>query len=202
MAYPPSSSVYALRVPPSARKCGTGLFDQQMWCLGRDIVHPQGNCLIAWGLSKSASPEPRFRSFYSQMLAGGQIRLWGWGIQLAMISKGSLFLARGRFHPLYSPNERLADVWCVNHMPPMHMPNDQGAAYAYRELWVKLLCWLADYETWLQTYRTSSYRSAVIQAWPNRKYKPVPAGDMPYMWRNLARIIETAPIIGRGFNIN
>lgn len=181
-----------IRIPPSARKRGAGLFDQQMWCLGRDIVHPQSNYLLAYGLTKHPSPHPRFHSFYSQALDGGHIHLWGWGIQTTLAGEGSLFLARGGFHPLYSQSDRLADVWCVQHMPPMRPPDNEHAAAVYRVLWAKVLHWLADYEAWLQRHHPPTYRAAVINAWPNRRYKPVSAEAMPHVWRDLAHIVANA----------
>jgi hypothetical protein len=67
------------RLPLETRKVGTALFDQQTWCWGQDIQRPEGNLLVAYGLTRQRSPETiRGSSAYTWSDAGSQKLLSGW----------------------------------------------------------------------------------------------------------------------------
>ena len=41
------------------RRWTAGLFDQQMWCFGRDIVQVRGNLLLDLGMCQYRAPDPK-----------------------------------------------------------------------------------------------------------------------------------------------
>jgi len=188
------------------RRLGTMLFDQQMWCWGRDVVRPEGNLLCEYGFVRYR-PEDR-QSFGSHICiegkpeqkvstsgyslvsdAGVWIGLWGWGMVYGNARDGGLFLRRFGFDP----------VWLnVTALPRnLHRPEDLSFWRSERDsdYWARLsrlfssaLLWIASYERWVIRVAGLSYREACVRQWFKEK---LPASDMVAAWEILA---QRAPI--------
>jgi hypothetical protein len=182
-----------IRVPAKVSRCGLALLDQQMWCWGCDIRRSDGNLLLAYGAEKRPSPDPREHSAYSFHLPDGMtLNLWGWGVWVAREGFGSLLLSRSRFRVRYTSEVVLMpDAWRENDLPDTdHQLDDHAHSMAYHLL-AQTMHWMSNYERWVLTQSTPTYRRHVTNAWPQRKHYRggVPPDDVPQQWQTLAQIL-------------
>ncbi len=172
----------------SGRLCDT-LIDQQMWCWGCD-VRAESNLLLTYGACRRPSPNPRFHSAYSFALTEARwLTIWGWGMWIADVALGSVFISRTRFRLSFSPDAVLMpEAWCAADLPPIPMVSASALPSAGRALVGACCLWIADYETWLTGYTPDGYRDRAISAYPGRRQHGggIPSAEMPGMWRLLA----------------
>jgi hypothetical protein len=183
-------------LPIEMRKVGEALFEQQMWCWGCDVRREAGNLLLAYGMEKHPSPEPRYHSAYhSPLEADGALTLWGWGLWIAMQNCGSAFISRSNFRVHSSSIVALRPaVWCEAQLPRFctelsESKSDCLLATAFR--------WIADYERWLARLVEPNYRECVLAAWPQRRrYRGgIPPCEVPDRWMQLAQIVSSTMLI-------
>jgi hypothetical protein len=185
----------ALPVPGEMRKVSEALFEQQMWCWGCDVRREAGNLLLAYGMEKQPSPDPRYHSAYHCTLdTSGALTLWGWGIWVAMQDYGSIFISRSHFRVRYSEAAALRPAaWCEKQLPPLSPVSNRNVSTC---LLVTAFQWIAEYERWLACRVETDYRDGALAAWPlRRRYGGgVPARDVPDHWTQIAqRIGSTVP---------
>ena len=154
------------------------LFDQQMYCLGRDVMSPAGNLLLARGLTRQSAPSGSpSSSLYIEEGAGTCTGLCSFGLYHRTSSHGTaLFLDRG---PLKARLTRAGATEVLGMRTP---PDDLREATGEQERCVarallgSALRWLAAYEAWVAREMGPAYRSACVAA---RSRPPrVPAGEM------------------------
>jgi hypothetical protein len=179
-------------LPAVVRASGEALLDQQMWCWGCDVRRASGNLLTQYGCIKRSSPDPRFHSAYTRqdVLPGGALTLWGWGVWIAAPDHGSLFVSRNRFTVRWLPHVDIAPIaWQERDLPlgcTLHDPSDA----------LSLLCaacrWIADYEGWVMGCCNPSYRAQALEAWPaRRRFKGgVSAEHMATQWNEMSRALS------------
>jgi len=178
-------------LPPGIRQAGVALIDQQMWCWGCDVRRAEGNLLLAYGFEKRPSPNPRFHSAYTlRLCATCALTVWGWGLWVADVRYGSVFISRSRFHATYTPDVVLAPcAWQADQLP-LSQTGGGDAPCAY-PLLAQACRFAADYETWLPSQVKGDYRETVISAWPERRRHKggTPASSMAKAWRGLADVL-------------
>ena len=154
-------------------------FRQQMYCWGRDVLHPDGNLLITHGFSKRPSEGLQGTSCYSRLWQGGQLELHG--SHAGWIGKHGGFL-------FIRPLGR-----CVRWLDDAHpVPGDWHAGQfethvdgEMHGLAMPFLDWWLEYESTIEMNHGKSYREAC-----HRQYKKLPktrawlAPDNAQRWIN------------------
>ena len=173
---------------------GAPLLNQQGWCWGQDIRHPQGNVLLRYGFECHRAPDPtRGSSVYTCQLTPEQvIVLWGFGVLYAQASIGGLFLARSdcTLH-VTSDTRSLATVHTLDELPMLHAP---PTAEEWQRVWgqaAALFRWISTYERWVIDSYSLAYRQTCVQGWhawdvPRPSVKRIQAQLIAPLWRQLA----------------
>jgi hypothetical protein len=164
------------------------LIDQQWWCWGRDVCHPEGNLLLRLGLCRSRPAVPsRDGTLYSARVEEhSAIYLWGFGAYYVEEARGGLYVGRtGNFAPRRSERP---DAWGLHSSDELMaisrplQPRDLPQAAA---LFEGLARWIARYEHWLAENLGVEYRRQCLEGW---KKKPVCAAhDLAAAWEEIAR---------------
>jgi hypothetical protein len=169
-------------LPLELRRDAERLFDLTMWCLGRDVKHPEGNLLLRSGLTRERPPEgQQGQSVYTATLAGGgSLKLWGFGV-LCEGGDAAVFIARDGFTP------RLVDVasmeWPVfeaERLQAASAPLTFQEQRACRASVAVLAEWLARYEQWVADGVGLSWRSECFSE--RRKAPAVSPGQLAAAW--------------------
>jgi hypothetical protein len=177
-----------LALPPVLRLQGMHLLDQQLWCLGRDVM-AEGNLLMQAGFSRN--PPPAELGARSSFYQHGPLTVWGWGMLWTIPHWGSLFIKRYDFKPLYLLGAAPL-IWRMDDLPPCAPPPCEATAL---HALADLARFWATYERWLAEHSLAAYRASVIAANPNKQTRPIPADDFASRWDALAdawvRLIPT-----------
>ena len=182
------ATALSLVLPLELRRDAERLFDLTMWCLGRDVNHPEGNLLLRFGVTRERRPEgQRGQSMYTATAPGcGSLRLWGFGV-LCDGGGAAVFIARDGFTP------RLVDVasmeWPVFDVERLHAasswePQALQEQRACRASVAVLAEWLARYEQWVADGVGLSWRSACFSE--RRKAPAVSPEQLAAAWWRIA----------------
>jgi hypothetical protein len=176
------------RLPFEARKIGTALFDQQMWCWGQDIRRPEGNLLVAYGLTRQRPPET-IKGSSAYAWSGPetqQLMLWGFGLAYIQVGVGGLFLKRFGFTPrLFTSVDLLNPLWTLDQLPRTRFPRTFAEGQQTQTLFVALLHWISRYEQWIQETCGCAYRQRCLSAWQKTI---CPAEAIAEEWKRLATL--------------
>ena len=169
-------------------KHAVGLFSQQIWCWGQDILRPEGNWLIEIGFDRIEPPEDRkeFSSVYSLVLPQGRcIVLRGFGVFYGDLYHGGVFLPRYDFRPKYTTQATLeAPPWSDADLPTLSPPAESTQASCVT-LTSDLIDWIRAYEMNIVEVLGVEYRRATLLDWENGKRLIVPAEEMACAWQQL-----------------
>jgi hypothetical protein len=164
------------------RRDAERLFDVTMWCLGRDVNHPEGNLLLRRGLSRERPPQgQQANSVYTAWLpAGGVLKLWGFGV-LCDGCDGAVYIARDGFTPRMVDREAVRwPVFDAEGLRASREPLSFEERRACRGAVVTLAEWLARYEGWVVDHLGPSWRFACLAE--RRKAPPVNAEELAAAW--------------------
>jgi hypothetical protein len=168
------------------------LFDQQLWCFGRDIIASErGNLLLEFGFDRFPHPHSTsIASIYQLHLSEGRsLTLRGFGVFWGDDRWGGLFVQRRSFRPQLTPHAQLTHpIWMSDDLPRLSRVTEQELNQASRLL-ATLCHWLADYERWVRRVAGEQYRCATIAQWTHnlrKGAKTMPADEMPDAWERLA----------------
>ncbi|WP_156817128.1 hypothetical protein [Rubritalea marina] len=148
------------------KDCATGFY-QQMYFLGKDVMHPSGNQLEAFGFKKTPSKGLKGTSCYTLERDGLSIELHG-SCAAAYTHEGSVVFLRKR-NSFYSwlPEEPVVPgKWTqddIRRQPPCKM----------LESLCPLLEWWIEYEAWIADRLPASYRKFCQSEWRKLKSMPV-----------------------------
>jgi hypothetical protein len=195
------SARHRIEVPRTAaelRRFGTVLFDQQMWCWGRDVLRAGGNALCLYGLER-CPPPPNLKACSCYRFTGQKgehLVLWGFGLFYGE-EDGGLFLRRYDLSPVWLRVSKLPEgVWGPEALAPFQRQDEPQDQRAWLRLLSASLRWMAGYERWAQERLGPEYREECVAQWHK---EGVPAADMAGAWDGLAQSIVVAwPGYGRG----
>ena len=155
------------------------LLDLQFWLLGRDILHPAGNRLLAEGFERRRTSDERD---HCSVYVKNPTTLWGFGL-LWRPETSVLYVPRKPYAPrLLPPELDLSRVWSKRDLPPTPPPKTSEEAIALGLLLAEVFAWLADYEerAWAED---SGWRRACLTGWTEKNPAPETlAGN----WRELS----------------
>lgn len=170
------------------RREGLHLFNQQLWCWGRDAALA-GNLLVRYGFKRQERPAGvEGSSIYRFDSAPGQrIILRGFGAFIGDNRWGGLFLKRFDFSPMIRPEPDLSvPIWHADHLPEFSPPADLVALRNCNRLLSDLIDWICSYERWVRRYVGASYRREIVDQWVQmRKGSPTPSHLMTRKWQRL-----------------
>jgi len=161
------------------------LFNQQLWCWGRDIQCETGNLLVRYGFQRTLNAiNPDCASLYRLDLAGGaRIILRGFGAFYGNDQFGGLFIQRYRFRPMLTPTaDAPMSLWTVDHIPALRWPKEDDVTCWWR-LTLDLIDWIRDYESWIANEIGTAYREQTLEPWARKKPLAASAESMASMWR-------------------
>ncbi|MFO0816861.1 MAG: hypothetical protein U1A77_02890 [Pirellulales bacterium] len=114
------------------------LFDQQLWCFGRDISSPEhGNLLLEFGFDRLPHPHSAsIASIYQLRLSEGRsLILRGFGVFWGDDRWGGLFVRRRSFRPQLTPLAKLTHpIWMSDDLPRLTRVTEQELTQASRLL--------------------------------------------------------------------
>ncbi|WP_434345034.1 hypothetical protein ACN6A1_21720 [Myxococcus virescens] len=183
-------------LPCELRRDGDRLFDVSMWCLGRDVLCPEGNLLVRRGLVRHARPEgAEGQSPYTVGLPdGGRLTLWGFG---ALCECGeAIFVPRAGFAPVLLEGVPGRLPFRAEELGPARSPTTGHERRALRAGLASLAGWLAEHEDWISSEMGPSWRRECFGA--RRKAAPVAADGLALAWRRFASRVRS---LDSGFNV-
>jgi hypothetical protein len=177
------------------RHLGRALLDAQLWCLGQDILHPDGNLLAAYGAERwREGLAPRQPSAYRHRApAGARVALWGYGLWLGDPSTGSgCFVRRKHFVPVLTDDAWPGAAAFVRDDRPGRRP----VTPAERDRLAGLLChlarWCGDYERWIAETQPADWRATCEVRRPRatrRRGRLASAETLDAGWARLAALV-------------
>jgi hypothetical protein len=172
---------------PGSRRFLAALFDQQMWCLGRDIVRPAGNVLLDLGLCRYRGVPSDVGStlYVAAIEPGGQLFLWGFGAMYAEPDRGGIFVRRYDFQPKLTPLRSGLGIHDADRLGPLAVPRTAKELDTARPLLTALVGWFAKYEHWIGETYGPAYRRESLEH--RRKAVAVPAEAMADAWDRAAK---------------
>lgn len=158
--------------------------EQQVWCWGRDVEHPQGNLLMRFGFERhrdrsTADRSTCYRLDQDQL----HVSLWGFGMFFGRRDLGGLYLDRFKFCPKWAPVESLSlAIHWPDELPVFARPRSTPQWQRARKLWKSSLLWIANYEAWVRSTAGLPYRRECVDRW----LRPfAPAEKTAAAWRFL-----------------
>lgn len=169
------------------RRWLTPLFDQQMWCFGRDILRAEGNILLELGLCRQRCPkDSKGSSVYHALLnTGGSVFLWGFGAMYCEFGQGGVFVRRFDFTPKLTRLETGNGLFQPEQVSPLTTPRKPSEWAWLRHALATLVSWFGRYEHWVVEHYGLAYREACLA---QRGQTPaVPAKNFAPTWDRAAK---------------
>jgi hypothetical protein len=171
------------------------LFDQEMWCLGRDIKRTEGNILLDLGMCRHRTSGEGSSMYTATLRSGASLWLWGFGAMCSEAGLGGVFVQRYDFAPKLTSIESALGVSRPEHLGPLIKPNRAAEITRVRHLLPQLVGWFANYEHWVAEKIGSDYRRSCL----NSRTKPnvVSADKIAEEWdraeKKCKRFRQSAP---------
>ncbi len=179
-----------VRLTGSEVKLGKALFDQQLWCFGRDI-HASGNLLLAYGMERLRPPRcvPGKSQYFLRRDDQSAVVLWGFGALIQVQGMGAMLLRRYTFFPRYRAEITLPYLaWSADALPPFDAPRTEDVRRHTYWLLRELIDWLQEYEVWLLNKAGLAHRAACLHDW-HRKPACRPQ-EIPQAWARLSAALD------------
>ena len=178
------------------KKHAVDLLSQQCWCWGQDIMHPDGNWLIACGFERTPPPESRkdCSSLYTLSVNEEyRVILRGFGVFFGKEDLGGIYLPRYEFGPHYNPQPILVSPpWADSDVPSFDAPCEKQKEHCVA-LVSDLIEWICSYEDDLKAHHGIDYRRETLKTWNNGKRGWFPAEQMVPRWQWLAEQFVLQP---------
>lgn len=176
---------------PPWRRAVRDLLDAQLWCVGRDIQHVDGNALLRWGFARVRPPAGATgSSAYRLALAdGSRCVLWGFAVWYGAPALGAgLLLHRHPFAArLTTSVEPPLPLWRAEQLA-LALPSAVVAPDRAPALAARLARAFAGYEAWALATLGAAHRRECERERPRgvRRRQPVPCEALADGWRALA----------------
>ncbi|MEM0913457.1 MAG: hypothetical protein AAGK09_02490 [Planctomycetota bacterium] len=152
------SRVDARTLRPLLRDCAAGFY-QEMFFLGKDILHGRGNQLVEFGFVRTPSKGLKGTSCYTLEAKSGAIDLYGSCASFYSASSSVAFIRpRSRFYHWLPEKRCVAGLWTDRDL-------GSGAPERLFENAKPLLRWWLEYERWIADRFGDAYRDACFDEW-------------------------------------
>lgn len=140
------------------KDCAKGFY-QQMYFLGKDVIHPQGNQLQTYGFIKSASQGLKGTSCYTHQRGSTEIELYGSCAALYTDTVSMVFLRkRCRFYRWLPEQKLVAGQWSQSDI-------ELADSSTMLQSITPLLQWWVEYEKWIEERMGKNYREQCFTQW-------------------------------------
>lgn len=166
--------------PPATQRLSI-LLDQQLWFIGHDIRHAEGNALVRFGFARLRSGEGGGTTCYCLPLDGsaGQLVCWGFGVYIGPVGGDAMpesaLLTPGVLIQRHAMTPRLLrDALPLPLHKPSALPVSRSPVSAadwdrvHRAL-TELAVQLTRYESWARQALGTAHRSRVLAQLPRHK---------------------------------
>lgn len=144
------------------KDCAHGFY-QQMYFLGKDVIHPGGNQLECYGFEKSPSKGLKGTSCYTGEFNEGVIELYGACAGYYSTTSQAVFLRkRCRFYQWLPDHKLIAGCWSQEEI---QVKSPEAMYTAIRPF----LQWWVAYEQWIESRWGSLYRERCFDEWSKIK---------------------------------
>ncbi|MXZ62072.1 MAG: hypothetical protein F4Y98_00270 [Chloroflexi bacterium] len=189
-----STDVQPLEPPSDDRWIETAeaLMHDECWCWGQDVLYPDGNLLIRYGLERTAAlgADGRTAGYTGSINDRGGVWLRGAGVFYSSGSGSGIFLGRYDMRPrVITRDAPPLDTWIERGLDafPLATASEQGIATAC--LLVPEACaWIAAYEHWITEAVGVEHREECLERWARGE---TPAGEFAQRWDALGRGFRT-----------
>ncbi len=178
---------YWINYPTAYKKKIKPLLHQQMWLFGRDILCPEGNLLYQYQFTHQRA-KTHSGAMYTRFDGDQQIALWGWGIWFGQAEEGAIFVNRYKAKPQFTAVSTLSQsIFRETELPHLaSRVRNQAEVKTLQKLWVDLLCWLGEYETWIVDTAGKNWRQTTLEGFPHAVSNPETVDDLAEEWKTLA----------------
>ncbi len=147
------------------KDCANGFY-QEMFFLGKDVLHPEGNQLINYGFNKTPSKGLKGTSCYGRKSNNQQLELYGSCAAIYSDTSRLVFLReRCKFYHWLPDHQLIAGQWSLENIESS-TPEDIFTSLT------PLLEWWVSYENWIQDNFGSKYRERCYKEWAKIKSRP------------------------------
>lgn len=146
------------------------LFDQQMWCWGKDIMSEQGNLLVQYGcdIQKHVDRERRGTRYVLPLGIDTKIILMALGIVYLDENKGAAQFERSRYQPLFNPDtECINDVFEFKALEGFGRAKTQIEKDFLRDSQIDCAKFIKNYETWILQNAHETHKNFRLNSWVN-----------------------------------
>lgn len=144
------------------KDCANGFY-QQMYFLGKDVIHPDGNQLLEYGFKKSPSRGLKGTSCYERNSNDSTIELYGSCAGVYSETSQLVFLRKKcRFYHWLPDYRLVAGQWSQEHI-------DAGKPEEIFTELEPLLRWWVEYEGWIENRFGAAYREQCYRGWTKIK---------------------------------
>lgn len=184
------------------RHLGRALLDAQLWCLGQDILHADGNLLAAYGARRwrEGLTDRQPSSYRHDRASGERVALWGYGLWLGDATVGAgCFVRRKQFVPVLTDDAWPGAAAFVRDDRPGRRPTTAAERDRLAALLCHLARWCGDYERWVAATQPASWRRECELRRPRatrRRGRLAPADSLVAGWDRLAALV--APPVDAG----
>ena len=168
------------------------LLDQQLWCVGRDILHADGNALLRYGFERVRPPpgETGSSAYVLPLREGGHCVLWGFAVFCGSPALGVGMLLRR--HPFaarlaHTPTLPLP-LWRAEQLPTTAPARTPDTLRLSCRLGASLARTLAAYERWALTALGDEHRARCEAERPRavRRRQTIPCTGLATAWEQFA----------------
>ncbi len=177
------------RTRPAWHKQAKILFDQQLWCWGRDVFHEQGNILIRYGFQRQPPPA-KFKnvaSLYILQNSSVTVILRGFGMFFGNAEHGYIFIDRASFSVKWFA-ELPPQMWTLEQILELrHRQNSPHIQTQKDYLLARCTRWLQAYEFWIKRQFGSTWRENNLLNWQRSCCQ---GSEMAAQWREIHQQIQ------------
>lgn len=177
------------------------LLDQQLWFIGHDIRHADGNALVRYGFERIRSDAGGTTCYrLAGAAAGRDLVCWGFGV---FVGPGTAASGTGRHGVLMQRHAASPRLLAAPLPLPLHKPSElprlrlpvtgreRDEVNASRSLVASVL---GDYEQWARIALGSAHRARVLTTLPRHKRRRFwVATDLAPLWQPLRQARADQP---------
>jgi hypothetical protein len=166
--------------PPAPQRLSI-LLDQQLWFIGHDIRHAEGNALVRFGFARLRSGEGGGTTCYCLPLDGSdrQLVCWGFGVYIGSVRANAMPESGPPVPGVLIQRHAMTPRLLRDALPlPLHKPSALPASRSpvtaadwnrvHRAL-TELAVQLTRYESWARQALGNAHRSRVLAQLPRHK---------------------------------
>lgn len=168
------------------RRLGRALLNQQVWCWGQDVLRPEGNGLLQYGMTRLPPPRrhKEVPSIYVWNAGNVEVILRGFGIGYEDQRLGRIFIRRYGFSPAI-PCASLDwhRLWFLADLCDARISRRNEDLIRVWRLCADCCAWIEGYERWVQSKWGVAYRKGTLAPWEAKRGRLTTARSLATAWQ-------------------